>query len=290
VTVWVRNVGLNASDGTLSLRYANSDSRIIEEPFSPLDILGKTSTFSLGYRQPIVNTPKQEFTLGFSADLRDSQTYLLRDIPFSFSTGPEDGKSRVAVLRFSQDWIDRTPQRVLAARSQFSLGVGAFGATVNNTGVDGRFLSWVGQFQWAQNLGQDVISIARIGTQITPDSLLPLEQFSIGGVDTLRGFRQNQFVADNGITGSVEVRFPLVKNSSWGSLQVAPFVDFGKVWNNNGIGVDNSLFASTGLSLRWQISNFAVRLDWGLPLNSIRKQGDSLQDNGLFFSLMYQPF
>jgi hemolysin activation/secretion protein len=284
------SIPLNASDGTLSLRYANSDSRIIEEPFSPLDILGKTSTFSLGYRQPIVNTPKQEFTLGFSADLRDSQTYLLRDIPFSFSTGPEDGKSRVAVLRFSQDWIDRTPQRVLAARSQFSLGVGAFGATVNNTGVDGRFLSWVGQFQWAQNLGQDVISIARIGTQLTPDSLLPLEQFSIGGVDTLRGFRQNQFVADNGITGSVEVRFPLVKNSSWGSLQVAPFVDFGKVWNNNGIGVDNSLFASTGLSLRWQISNFAVRLDWGFPLNSIRKQGDSLQDNGLFFSLMYQPF
>ncbi|MBW4602830.1 MAG: hypothetical protein KME29_25500 [Calothrix sp. FI2-JRJ7] len=79
---------------------------------------------------------------------------MLKDIPFSFSTGPEDGNSKVTVSRFSQDWINRTPSRVLAARSQFSLGIGALGATVNDTGVDGRFMSWVGQFQWVQNLGR----------------------------------------------------------------------------------------------------------------------------------------
>ena len=143
-----------------------------------------------------------------------------------------------------------------------------------------------------QNFGKDVIGVARVGTQLTPDSLLPLEQFSIGGVDTLRGYRQNQFVADNGITGSFEVRFPVVNDpDGLGTIQVAPFLDVGKVWNTNGSGVDNRLFASTGLGLRWQYNRaFSARLDWGIPLTSNNKQGDSLQDNGLFFSLIYQPF
>lgn len=281
---------INARDGSISFRYADGNSKIIEEPFSPLDILGRTKTFSLGYRQPLVNTPSSEFTLGFSADLRESQTYLLKDIPFSFSTGPEDGNSKVTVLRFSQDWINRTPSRVFAARSQFSLGIGALGATVNDTGVDGRFISWIGQFQWVQNLGRNFIGVARVATQLTPDSLLPLEQFSIGGVDTIRGYRQNQFVADNGITSSFELRIPVVNQpGGFGNIQVAPFVDVGKVWNNSGQGVDTSIFASTGLGLRWQIGGFVTRLDWGLPLTSISRQGNSLQDNGLFFSLMYQP-
>ena len=284
-------IPLNASDGTLSLGYAHSHSRIIEQPFSPLDILGRTKTFSLGFRQPIVNTPRSEFALGLLADLRESRTFLLNDIPFSFSRGPDDGKSKLTVLRFSQEWINRTPMRVLAVRSQFNWGLGVLDATVNDTGVDGRFFSWVGQFQLVQNLGKDVVGIARVATQLTPDLLLPLEQFSIGGVDTVRGYRQNQFVADNGITGSLEVRFKVVNDpDGFGIVQVAPFVDVGKVWNTNGIGADTRLFASTGLSLRWQYSRFSARLDWGLPLTSVQKQGDSLQDNGLFFSLIYQPF
>ncbi len=285
-------IPLNARDGTLSLRYANSNSRIIEEPFSPLDILGHTKTFSVGFRQPVIRTPSSEFTLSFTTDLRESRTYLLKNIPYSFSTGPENGKSKVTVLRFGQEWINRTPQRVLAARSQFNIGIDALGATVNNTGVDGRFFSWLGQFQLVQKLGKDVVGVARIATQLSPNSLLPLEQFSFGGVDTVRGYRQNQFVADNGITGSLEVRFPVVNNpKGFGTLQVAPFVDIGKAWNTNDIGVDNRLFASTGLSLRWQYDrHFSARLDWGIPLTSVRSQGDSLQDNGLFFSVMYQPF
>lgn len=204
---------------------------------------------------------------------------------------PEDGKSKVTVLRFSQDWINRTPKRVLAARSQFSLGLGVLDATVNDSGVDGRFFSWVGQFQWVQNLGKDFIGVAKIATQLTPDSLLPLEQFSVGGLDTIRGYRQNQFVADNGITDSFEVRIPVVNNlSGWGSIQIAPFVDFGKVWSNSGEGIDNRIFASSGLGLRWQLNSFVARLDWGVPLTSFTRQGDSLQDNGLYFSVMYQPF
>ncbi len=102
----------------------------------------------------------------------------------------------VSVLRFYQEWVHRNTTQVLAARSQFSFGIDAFDATVNNTGTDGRFFSWLGQFQWVQQLSKRILLLTRITTQLTPDSLLSLEKFSIGGVDTVWGYRQNQLVQE----------------------------------------------------------------------------------------------
>jgi hemolysin activation/secretion protein len=285
-------IPLNPRDGTLSLSYSYDSSRIIEQPFSDLDINADSYTASLGFRQPIVRTPTTEFALSLSVDLRQSQTYLFKNIPFSFSEGPENGKSRVTVLRFSQDWVNRSTNRVLAARSQFSFGLDALGATVNNTGTDGRFTSWLGQFQWVQSLGGDAILIARTGAQLSFDSLFPIEQFSIGGIDTVRGYRQNQRVADNGIVGSLEVRYPIIRNPDGiGTIQLASFFDIGTVWNNKGEIPSPSTLASIGLGLRWQLDPyFSARLDWGIPLIYISQEGNSLQDNGIYFSIRFQPF
>lgn len=282
-------IPLNANNTTLLLRYSNSDSRIVENAFRNLNIRGDTQTVSFGIRHPLVRSPENELALGLALDLRRSQTYLLKDIPFSFSAGAENGKSKVTVIRFSQDWVKRKPRQVLAARSQFSLGINAFDATINNSGTDGRFFSWLGQLQLVQQLSKKNVLLIRIDTQLTPDSLLTPEQFSIGGMDTVRGYRQNQTVADNGILGSVEVRFPLTSNPD--ILQVAPFFDIGKVWNNQNSDPDITTIASLGLGVRWLIQrDLSLRLDYGIPLTKIENQANSLQDNGLYFSLRYQPF
>lgn len=282
-------IPVNARNGTLSLRYGNSDSRIIEDDFRDLDIKSETRTFSLSFRQPVSRSPESELALGVALDLRRSQTFLLDNIPFSFSEGPENGESKVTVIRFFQDWVDRGARRVLAARSQFSVGIDAFDATINNSGTDGRFFVWLGQFQWVQQLTLRTVLLTRIDAQLTPSSLLTLEQFSIGGVDTVRGYRQNQLVADNAILGSVEVRVPLTSNPN--VLQLAPFFDIGTAWNNRGSDPEQKTLASLGLGLRWLINpDFSVRLDYGIPLIAVDNRGDSLQDNGLHFSLRYQPF
>ena len=282
-------IPVNARNGNLNFRYNNGDSRIIEEDFRDVGIRSETQTYSLGFRQPIARTPTSEFALSLGFDLRRSQTYILDDRPFSFTEGPENGSSKVTVIRFSQDWVKRDTRRVLAARSQFSLGIDAFDATINNTGTDGRFFSWLGQFQWVQQLSSRNLLVARIDTQLTPDSLLSLERFSIGGVDTVRGYRQNQLVADNGILGSVEVRIPLTSDPR--VVQLAPFFEIGTAWNNREIDPDPATIASLGLGLRWLItSDLSLRLDYGIPLISVGERGNSLQENGLYFSVRYQPF
>jgi hemolysin activation/secretion protein len=282
-------IPINARNGALNFRYNNGDSRIIEREFRDIGIRSETQTYSLNFRQPITRTPTREFALSLGLDLRRSQTYILDDRPFSFTEGTEKGESKVTVIRFSQDWVDRGTRRVLAARSQFSLGIDAFDATINNTGTDGRFFSWLGQFQWVQQLSPRNLLVARIDAQLTPNSLLPLERFSIGGVDTVRGYRQNQLVADNGILGSVEVRIPLASDSS--RLQLAPSFEIGTVWNNRDIDPDPATIASLGLGLRWQMTpDLSLRLDYGIPLISVSNRGNSLQDNGIYFSVRYQPF
>ncbi len=281
---------INARDGIFRIRYERTTSEIVEPPFSALNINSTSATVSFGIHQPLVRTPTQEFSLGLSFDLRRSKTFLFRDLPFSFSLGADRGESTVRVLRFTQDWISRSPQSVLAARSQFSFGLPILGATQNEIGVDGAFFSWVGQFQWVQALNRDIVSIFRVTTQLTPDSLLSLEQFSIGGVDTVRGYRQNFRVGDNGVAASWEIRFPILQQAEGiGTVQLAPFVDVGKVWNSTTTIRAPQLLTSAGLGVRWQIGTaFTARLDWGIPLIPFDRPGNSLQDSGIVFSVFLQ--
>ncbi|MEH2000633.1 MAG: ShlB/FhaC/HecB family hemolysin secretion/activation protein [Nostoc sp.] len=283
------SVPFNALDGTFGVRYSNSGSRIIQSEFRDLHIRSEAETLSFNVRQPLIHTPNSEFALGLAFDLRRSQTFILNDIPFSFTEGPENGESKITVIRFSQDWLQRNATSVLAARSQFSFGIGAFDATVNNSGTDGRFFSWVGQFQWVQRLSPRILMLAKVNTQLTPDSLLSLEKITIGGVDTVRGYGQNQIVADNGVLGGVEVRIPLASNVE--TLQLIPFFDIGTAWNNRGINTDAQTLASLGLGLHWQpFSGLVLRADYGVPLIGTSDRGSSLQDNGFNFSVLYQPF
>lgn len=279
---------VDASNATLTVRYGNSDSRIIEDDFREFNITSDTRTLSLSFRQPISQTPTSEFGLSLAFDLRRSRTFL-DGRSFSFTEGPDNGESRVSVVRFTQDWVDRGTTRVLAARSQFSFGIDAFDATINDTGTDGRFFSWLGQFQWVQQLSPRIVLLSRIDAQLTPDSLLSLERFGLGGVDTVRGYGQNEIVADNAILGSVEVRFPLTSDPN--RLQIAPFFELGTAWNNRFPNPDPTTLAGLGLGLRWLVSpSLALRLDYGIPLIAVHNQGNSLQDNGFYFSLRYQPF
>ena len=280
----------NALDGTFSVSYDNSDSNIVDDEFQDLDIEGDTESFSFGIRQPIIRSPNTEFAVGFDFDLRRRQTFLDGD-PFSFTAGltDTDGISNATVLRFSQEWVNRQPTRVFAARSQFSWGIDAFDATINDSGTDGRFLSWQGQFQWVEQLSPRILLVTRLGTQLTLDSLLSFEKFSLGGVNTVRGYEENRLVSDNGVLGSVELRLPVTSDPT--ELQLTPFVEVGTGWNNEQPDLDANTLASLGMGLRWEIApDLDTRLDYGIPVVNTEDNGDSLQDNGIHWSLNYQPF
>ncbi|MEO0770758.1 MAG: ShlB/FhaC/HecB family hemolysin secretion/activation protein, partial [Cyanobacteria bacterium J06649_4] len=282
------SIPVNAADGTFSMGYSNSDSRIVEDTFRDVGIRSETDTYSIGFRQPVVRTPSQELALGLDFDYRRSQSFILDDVPFSFSVGPNDGLSKVSALRFSQDWTQRGANRVLAARSQFNLGLDIFDATNNETGPDGQFFSWIGQFQWVEQVSPSILSLIKVNTQLTPDSLLSLERFSLGGVGTVRGYPQNQLVSDNAFNASAELRIPLTRKPN--VLQITPFLETGIGWNSSGDDPEDNFLMGTGVGLRWQATpGLFLRADYGVPLTDVSDGGNSLQDNGLYFSVTYEP-
>ncbi|NEO99384.1 MAG: ShlB/FhaC/HecB family hemolysin secretion/activation protein [Symploca sp. SIO2E9] len=281
-------VPVNAQGGTLKFSFNNGDSRIVQDVFRNVGIRSDTTTVSTGFRQPLVQTPTTEFALGLDFDWKHSQSYILDDIPFSFSIGPEEGQSQLRVFRFYQDWVKRSESRVLAARSQFNLGLDIFDATNNNSGIDGQFFSWLAQFQWFEQVSPRLLMLTRLSTQLTPDTLLPIERFSLGGIGTVRGYAQNQLVADNAVTGSLEFRIPISNDPN--KIQLTSFLDVGIGWNNQTPDPEQSFLLGTGLGVRWAVNrNIFLRLDYGIPIVSVNDTGDSLQEDGLYFIVDYQP-
>jgi hemolysin activation/secretion protein len=74
-------------------------------------------------------------------------------------------------------------------RSQFSLGIDVLNPTINTSAPDGRFFSWQGQAQLARLLAPNTLLVLHTNTQLASRALLPLEQFGLGGIDNVRGYR-----------------------------------------------------------------------------------------------------
>ncbi|MGB3401919.1 MAG: ShlB/FhaC/HecB family hemolysin secretion/activation protein [Microcoleaceae cyanobacterium] len=283
---------INANNGTLTFTHRRTDSQIIEDPFNQLDIDSNSQTYQFSYRQPLYLTPHTEFAIGVSAAIQDTET-LLENEPFPLSLGADDrGKIRTSVIRLFQEYSTRSAQDALAIRSQFSLGTGLFNATKNKDLPDSRFVAWRGQIQYLRLLSSNIIWLLRSDIQLAHQSLLAQEQFSLGGASTVRGYRQDTLLGDNGVFLSTELRVPIVTISEWNMIvQFVPFIDGGTIWNQEKTenNLQSNSLLSTGFGLRLQIQeNFNAQLEWGIPLIEIDSEGESLQENGVHFLIQYR--
>jgi len=289
-------IPINPMNGTIQLRAAPSKDRITDPAFSRFKIRGSNDLYELSYRQPLVRSPREEFALSLGFSYQDGQTFLFNNQGFPFGIGPDaNGNSRTRVLKFGQDYVKRDLQGAWALQSQFNFGLNIFDATSNSGSIpDGSFFSWLGQAQRVQQLGKNQLFIAQADLQLSPDSLLPSQQFVIGGGQSLRGFRQNARSGDNGFRLSLEDRIAIIHDETgYPTLQLAPFIDLGAVWNqsSNPNKVPNQNFLSgAGIGLIFEpLRHFVMRLDYAAPFIDLSDRGNNAQDKAFYFSVSYQP-
>jgi hemolysin activation/secretion protein len=289
-------VPVNALDGKVSFVFGTNSNNVIEEPFNPLDIESESRYYELGFRQPLILKPGKEFALGIRFSRQESETSLL-GTPFALSLGAdEEGHTRISAVRFFQEWVNRNEKQVFAARSQFSVGLDLFNATINKDTPDSTFFAWQGQTQWVRRLDEDFLLVLRGNLQLSSGALVSLEQFRLGGIDSVRGYRQDLLLGDNGLFTSAEIRIPIIRFSSIDAVvQLTPFFDLGTVWNSDELKIDNEILSSIGFGLNFSPSGllrdrFSARLDWGIPLINLNNENNSLQENGVYFSINYNFF
>jgi hemolysin activation/secretion protein len=292
-------VPINRYDTTLDFHFRSSESEVVERPFDDLDIESKSTTYGVGVKHPIYRTPGAGLWVGLTGELRRSETSLF-DEPFSFSAGAEDGDSKVSVLRFFQEWTSRSRNNVMASRSMFSFGLDILDASDSASVVsdgrtpDGTFFAWLGQFQWAHRLSEryrNTQVLFRTDVQLSTSPLLSLEQFSVGGRRSVRGYRENELVRDNGLVSSIEFRIPILRSALGRDvIQLAPFADFGHAWNEEETPSPKTL-SSIGVGLRLAPSErLAIEAYWGGRLRHVERRGSSLQNNGFHIQAVMTAF
>ncbi|MBU4264329.1 MAG: BamA/TamA family outer membrane protein [Proteobacteria bacterium] len=285
------SIPVTARDSRLLLRFDETDASVIEEPLENLDIESETRSLELGLVHPVYRSLRRTISLGAFLARRENETSLL-DEPFSFSRGADDGETRVTVVRLSQEFIDRTYDQALALRSIFSFGINALDSTIHGDDrPDSQFVAWLGQTQYARRLSERGIRlILRGDLQLANDELLDLERFPVGGARTVRGYRENELVRDNGYAVSAELRYPLWTEAEDGAprslLEAAVFMDYGAAWNK---GENQDHLHSVGFGLLWNLWSHGLRYYGEIYLaHDIKEakpeQDHNLQDDGICFA------
>jgi len=282
-------------DTRFGLHFRRTWSEVVEEPFDDLDIESRTETYGFGLEQPVYRTPETRAAAVVIGEWRRSRSFLLGD-QFSFVEGPENGRATLTALRAGGELDWRAPEAAVAARTLLSFGLPVLDATQNPPGVpDGNFIAWLLQLQWARRFPGwlDLQTIVRGDLQLADRALLGLEQLALGGHDTVRGYRENRIVRDNGVIGSFELRLP-VPLPFWREwrprFELAPFVDAGHGWNTNRPEPGADTLVSAGIGGRFGLLDaWSLEIYWGESLSSVTTPGDDIQDDGIHVGLSWEP-
>ncbi len=290
-------VPINSRNGTIFFRYNNSQGEVIEEPFRELDIKGRSQNYEIGIRQPLKQTASEVIALTLRGTHYRNEGVFLESfnngepLPLPGRGADDEGKTRVTAIRFGQEWTKRSEKDVISLQSDFNVGINALGATQLELPPDSRFFMWQGRGFWVHAFAPDTLFALKAQLQLANRPLVPVEQISMGGIDTVRGYRASTLLTDNGFFASAEAYLPILRIPKWQSVvQIVPFFDVGRGWNRGDAQPDPGLLMSTGLGLQWKIGEkFRARLDWGIPLvNATTDNGQSLKES-LFFSIVITP-
>ena len=287
------SIPFTSYDTRFNIGYQGSQSRVVEGTLDEFDIENHFMDFNVGISQPIIRNLNRVFSLELQYAFRQTKSTIL-GFPAPLGDGvAANGKAKVSVIRFIQSHIERDSKSVLSLRSSLNTGFDAFNATINpHPLADGRYFSWLGQLRYLRKIddwGTELFF--RSDIQLASESLLPLERFALGGINTVRGYRQNEIVRDEGYALSAEFRIPVWQQSTKNGheLRIIPFFDYGQAWNHH--QKPKTLY-SAGVGLKWHWQNLNAEFYWAQALNNpdVKDQEHDAQDSGIHFQLRVQLF
>jgi hemolysin activation/secretion protein len=284
------SVPLPRAGTLLTLRQDRGDVGVIEEPVRSIDIASRVDSLDMSAMQPLVDTLAERFTIGLVWTRRENRTTLLGE-PFSFTPGEPDGVSRLRAWRLQVEYARRWAEQTLALRSTYSIGRTNIAADLapSMAAPDRRYSFWLGQAQFVRRLDAwpGAQAVLRGTVQRSGDRLLPLERISIGGVASVRGYRENQLVRDTGYLGSLEVRVPMWSTPAPAhQLRAGPFLDWGRARNQS---EPAERLCALGVALDWRLDRLQVELHAAKRLVTPRAAArGSLQDKGVHVQVRYE--
>ena len=230
-----------------------------------LEMEGKSQNFGMYVSHPFIKKRNLSLAaeLGFHA--KNAKQYIFGDL-FSYD---KIRSLRGGITYESTDSTGRTAAAVFITQGLGHL----LGAMENDDPMasrfraDNKFTKFNLDIVRLQRIAQPVFLILKGSGQLSSDSLVVIEQFSIGGQDSVRGFPSGEHMGDSGYSVTGELRVSPLKNKEL--LQLALFIDHGYISVKNpveGQKKDESL-SGAGVGVRLNLPyDFNIRADVGFPL------------------------
>lgn len=207
------------SDVSLLFAYTHTDSNV--RAVSTTAALGRGDTVGMRVQVPLWFEPGFTQNLAVGADYKHYKQTLNAGgagstVPLEYVPGS---------LTYSADWFDDDGTTSLTASFIFGvrgLGngnrLGPYGVTpkdppeaifdANRTGATPSFSYLRGQLTHTHTLPYGMEAYANAVGQVTNDPLVPQEQFSLGGLDSVRGYLETEALVDYGGALQTELRSP----------------------------------------------------------------------------------
>lgn len=287
-------IPLNQRGTQFSMQYDHGESSVVEEPMRALGIKSVIDSREAGFSQVLAESLRHKFTLGLTQSERKNSTTLL-GMPFSFTPGEPNGVTKVSAWRFWQEYVYRDERQAVALRSTFTQArnnlQSVAGLPPGTPEVDHRYGVWLGQAQYVRQVMDNGAQIIVRGTmQETDRTLASLDRMSIGGVYTVRGYRENQLIRDTGHIVNVEFSYPWLRGERGSDLVLIPFYDRGRGKNR---GEAATVLSSAGLATRAHWQGFSLDLAVAKRLEHPDFGGQdrrTLQDKGVHVQLSHDFF
>ncbi|MDT8406743.1 MAG: ShlB/FhaC/HecB family hemolysin secretion/activation protein [Methylococcales bacterium] len=171
------------------------------------------------------------------------------------------------------------------------LGNDADEFAAKRVGAKPDFIYLTGGLKHQHQLPLDFRLLAQAQGQVSAQPLISNEQFSAGGVQSVRGYHQTQLLGDHGINLSLEIQSPRLLSAEWQDWQnfrLLGFFDWAGLWTRQAIAPTPAFadLASAGLGLRFSaFRHLTGEFDWAYPL---MKQGTvDVGQNRVDFRLVY---
>lgn len=243
------NRPLGHSGTKLNLQYSTNSVRITDGPLEALNVRGHAYAASVGVSQPLVVTEKTrtEATLDY---------------------GQQNSKTDFSGVH----WLDDTIKGVTAGYSVTNYGNSSIVYQKHsfNTGThtdiydkdrDFSLYSLNGMYQKAYQHGQSLS--VRFDAQRGFNNYMPsARQFYIGGMYSVRGYKESLLGGDSGYSVGLEYAVPVTDDKR---TNVFGFVDHGEVYGDSAF--EDHILTSCGLGVRTTVAQtISATVTLGLPL------------------------
>jgi hemolysin activation/secretion protein len=278
-------VPLNRFGTAIAASIQRAETVVTEAPLSVLDIRSTIERQELKLTQPLWTTLSQQISLSGSVAHEENRT-ALAGTPFSFLPGATDGTIKAISERLIPDYSYRSPQQYWGVRLTLlhayllDYPSGPIGYTLPSQ----QYFLWTLQVHNLWEIPATRFELeSRATLQRTGDRISDLHTLEIGGINSVRGFRENELLAADVNNFNIDLRWLAVTMGGWAhpAITVGTFFDWA---NGRDIGEPRSTLSSVGVTARGKWPHAQIDFAYGVPLvhpGFTSQQHGSWQDHGI---------